>query len=219
MRILGTSVPCVSLLRQITNKGNETMTFANFTRFSAVSTIAVLMAAPAAAQYVDGQYTVESRAAYEDCKSSDTQNQILGAVVGGVVGGVVGNEIEEGEGTAIGAAGGAYAGTQIADKDCEDHLRRDHDARTDLRARTAIGTQRRTFYDANDQRVITDEYGRVISVSPRTDVAGAVAYDVSTRYEYVDESRYDNRTMVRLRDTATGNLFFVNRADYDRYYR
>lgn len=63
-----------------------------------------------------------SNSAYENCKRSDTGNQVLGGVLGAVAGGVFGSQVAGNgartEGSAIGAVLGGFAGSQIANKDC-----------------------------------------------------------------------------------------------------
>ncbi|CAM3630241.1 hypothetical protein [Litorimonas haliclonae] len=80
----------------------------------ASATLAALIAMPALASAQD---RYENRA-YEDCKRSDTQNQVLGGAVGGSLGAISGNEIGDDEGAVIGGIAGGTAGVAIADKDC-----------------------------------------------------------------------------------------------------
>ncbi|MGB3455474.1 MAG: glycine zipper 2TM domain-containing protein [Litorimonas sp.] len=146
------------------------------TTTTALAAAMTLFAAPALAQV----YTAESQAEYEACKKKDTQNQIIGGVVGGVLGGFLGDKIEKGEGTVIGGAAGAYAGTRVANKDCEALLVRDDFA------------DYGTGYETQTTTVVTTE--------PRSEVAGAVTYaptgmvrveDDNGRVFYVSQADYD----------------------------
>lgn len=89
--------------------------------------------------------------AYEDCKKSDTQNQVLGAVVGGSLGAVLGNEVSGDEGAVIGGLAGGTAGVAIADKDCEQYKTRPYvQPHT-----TSLQTREVVTYDSYGNRVIT----------------------------------------------------------------
>tara|TARA_R110002020_G_scaffold337825_4_gene553252 strand:+ start:2112 stop:2753 length:642 start_codon:yes stop_codon:yes gene_type:complete len=92
--------------------------------FKLTAVLATLLALPTAAsaqdRYPQDQYDYRyENQAYEDCKKSDTENQILGAIVGGSLGAVVGNEVGDDEGAVVGGLAGGTAGTAIANKDCE----------------------------------------------------------------------------------------------------
>ena len=178
-----------------------------FNKSIAALSLTLLAAAPAVAQ----TYTLESQAAYEECKTKDTEGQVLGAVVGGLLGGVIGNEVEKGEGTVIGGAAGAYAGTRVANKDCEALLVPTYD--TAYNEDYGIPDEYLT-YDAASGRYIDNRTGEYVEplpgtydvrATPRTSVAGAV-------------ERTPNG-MVRVTDPETGAVAYVSQADYDRYYR
>jgi len=89
---------------------------------SAVALAMAVIATPslaAANSYSNGYHG----SAYEACKRSDTENQVLGGVIGAVTGGVLGSQVAgngaRSEGSALGAVIGAVAGSQIANKDCK----------------------------------------------------------------------------------------------------
>lgn len=90
-------------------------------KMNALSAVALAMAA-AATPSLAAAGTYSSNASYENCKRSDTDNQILGGVIGAVTGGVFGSQVAgngaRSEGSALGAVIGAVAGSQIANKDC-----------------------------------------------------------------------------------------------------
>ena len=83
---------------------------------SAVALAVAVIGAPSLAHA--GNYS----SAYENCKRSDTESQVLGGVLGAVAGGVFGSQVAGNgartEGSALGAVVGAVAGSQIANKDC-----------------------------------------------------------------------------------------------------
>ena len=85
---------------------------------SAVALAMAVIATPSLAAANGYQNT-----AYENCKRSDTENQVLGGVLGAVAGGVFGSQVAgngaRSEGSALGAVIGAVAGSQIANKDCK----------------------------------------------------------------------------------------------------
>ena len=173
----------------------------------AALSLTAMAAAPAIAQ----TYTLESQAAYEECKTKDTEGQVLGAVVGGVLGGVVGNEIESGEGTVLGGAAGAYAGTRVANKDCEALLVPTYE--TAYNEDYGISDEYLT-YDVASGRYIDNRTGEFVEPiedsytvrsNPRTSVAGAVETTPNG--------------MVRVTDPETGAVVYVSQSDYDRYYR
>ncbi|MGB6229522.1 MAG: hypothetical protein WBF53_05285 [Litorimonas sp.] len=179
----------------------------SFVPAAAVVTALSLTAAPAFAQV----YTADSQRAYEDCKKTDRNNQILGGIVGGLVGGVIGDKIEDGEGTIIGGAAGAYAGTRIANKDCSKLLVQDY-GYVDP-ASTSVTYDQRTgqYVDTRTGAVVSGPNGSTTtqptySARSNTAVAGSV------------ESAAPSG-MVRVTDSRTGEVFFVSQADYDRYYR
>lgn len=167
-------------------------------KIAALTGALCLSAAPAMAQYTTSQYTATSLAAFEDCKKKDTEGQVLGAVLGGVLGGVVGNEVEKGEGTVIGGAAGAYAGTQVANKDCQKLLV----PQTQV---DAYNQSEYTTYDVRSGQYIDTRTGAVVTTTPREPV---VAGAIDTRTE----------GMVRVTDDA-GNVFYISEDDYRRYYR
>ena len=81
----------------------------------ASASLAALLALPVMASAQD---RYDNNRAYEDCKKSDTQNQVLGGAVGGSLGAILGNEIGDDEGAVIGGLAGGTAGVAIANKDC-----------------------------------------------------------------------------------------------------
>lgn len=133
---------------------------------------AVAFAATATASASAQTYTPESQRAYEACKRADTQNQVLGGVIGGLAGGLLGNEIEKGEGTLLGGAAGAYAGTRVANKDCESRLvpaTRSYNGRTSTYTNTqtlpAYQDSTRSSYNTGNGMIRVEENGRVFYVS------------------------------------------------------
>ena len=165
-------------------------------KIAAVTGIASMAAAPALAQNSMSQYTAASVAAYEQCKTKDTEGQVLGAIVGGVLGGVLGNEVEKGEGTVIGGAAGAYAGTQVANKDCESRL---------VPLTTATYDSRFTRYDARTGEYYDTRTGAAVTATPRdSEVAGAFTTSPDG--------------LVRVTDD-NGRTFYVSQSDYERYYK
>ncbi len=89
----------------------------NTKTLSAVALAVAVIGAPTLAHA--GTY---SSSAYENCKRSDTEGQILGGVLGAVAGGVFGSQVAGNgartEGSVLGAVLGGAAGSQIANKDC-----------------------------------------------------------------------------------------------------
>lgn len=83
---------------------------------SAVALAVAVIGAPTLAHA--GNYS----SAYENCKRSDTESQLLGGVLGAVAGGVFGSQVAGNgartEGSVLGAVLGGAAGSQIANKDC-----------------------------------------------------------------------------------------------------
>ena len=174
------------------------------TRFPLIATAALTvgLATPATAQQTYGNYTPASIADYEACKKADTQNQILGGVIGGLAGGLLGNEIEKGEGTVIGAAGGAYAGSRLLNKDCESRLVPQEAGYgqtttiTNTQTLPAVERNAEGYYDGNGNYVLARD---------------------GAPYE-ANRSTYTTDTgMVRVEED--GRVFYVSRSDYDRFYR
>ena len=92
----------------------------NLTKMKTLSAAALALAAIATPSFAAANSY--SNTAYETCKRSDTENQVLGGVLGAVAGGVFGSQVAGNgartEGSALGAVLGAVAGSQIANKDC-----------------------------------------------------------------------------------------------------
>lgn len=90
-------------------------TLSRNTSLAAAFVAAVTFGLPAAAQ---AQTYSSSAQHYENCKKSDTSNQIVGGLLGAVAGGVFGSQVSgngaRSEGSAIGAVLGAAAGAGIA---------------------------------------------------------------------------------------------------------
>ena len=109
-----------------------------------------------------GNYS--SNNAYEDCKKSDTEAQIIGGVLGALAGGVFGSNVAGGgvqdEGTALGAAAGAAAGIAIANKDCKKRNGIYTDRTSDRRYATTRRTPVRTVSYNGNNRGYNQGYNR-----------------------------------------------------------
>lgn len=174
----------------------------------AVLSLTALAATPALAQ----TYTLESQAEYEECKQKDTEGQVLGAVVGGLLGGALGNEVESGEGTVIGGAAGAYAGTQVANKDCEALLVPTYE--TAYNEDYGIPDEYLT-YDAASGRYIDNRTGEF--VEPIQSNSYAIRADQRTSVAGALETNPNG--LVRVVDPETNAVIYVSASDYERYYR
>lgn len=120
--------------------------------------------------------------AYENCKRSDTQNQVLGAVVGGSLGAIIGNEISGDTGAVVGGLAGGTAGVAVADKNCEQYK-----ARPYVQPNRAT-TQRHhvVTYDRYGNRVVTTTRGHNYYAKP----SRKVRHSNNKRYK---NSYYRNR--------------------------
>ncbi|MDB2439356.1 hypothetical protein N9W89_11625 [Hellea sp.] len=106
---------------------------------------------------------------YENCKTNDTQNQVLGAVIGGTLGAVLGNEVSGDTGAVVGGLAGGTAGVAVADKDCSQYRSRGYEESrnyddsyyNDRRERTRhhngrnVTTHETISYDQYGNRVVT----------------------------------------------------------------
>jgi uncharacterized protein YcfJ len=159
----------------------------NLKKTKLLSAVAIAMAASVAPNVaVAGTYT--SNSAYENCKRSDTENQILGGVIGAISGGVLGSQVAGNgartEGSALGAVVGAVAGSQIANKDCRsaNHHRVGYPvtesypaARTTVYQPAPVYTQSQPVYRSSP--VVQTRGYNTVYTSPRVETVRTVSHN------------------------------------------